>query len=128
SLVGVSKPTIIAYSAAAIYNTKGTMFPSEESSVVGMPNWEIALVAEGLYAASMAQFVKSIVKFFPGPLEPIGYAIAAALLAPSVGFHAYSLVMAIGLDDKKNPMKSYTNAKEKGWAAHLVPFLNSSGK
>lgn len=122
-LFGSTKPNVYAYSAAAIYNTKGTMFPSGESAITGLPNAEVALIIEALYESSRLKFVSSVSDLAPPGFKWIAVSIAEGVLSGSVFMHLISFFEAIALDDSLNPMKSYINAKDGGWSAHLVPWV-----
>jgi hypothetical protein len=118
----------IAYSAAAIYNTKGTMFPTKSSNnSTGLPNLTVVAIIEALYLETIAETSAKIWEKF-GDIPLVGPIIAAAYeaayITPSLAIHAVGLAMAINVPDSKNPMRSYVNAKSGGWAAHLVPYNN----
>ncbi|MDR3049886.1 MAG: hypothetical protein LBV16_08680 [Elusimicrobiota bacterium] len=129
-LLDIDLPALrIAYSAAAIYNTKGTMFPTKSSNdSTGLPNGTVVAIIEALYIETMGETSKKIWDKF-GNIPIVGPVIAGLLITtyitPSIAMHAYSFAVALGVEDSKNPMKSYINAKNGGWAAHLVPYSNN---
>ncbi len=108
-----------AFSAAAIYNTKGTMFPKTESEFTGFPPKFINYMTEGIIFTAM---MTKIGEFFSKNLV---LGVAASIYLPSV--LAASLYTGnIGNNINISPIKSYEESKLGGWAAHLVPYRSQS--
>lgn len=147
-LLGISYPAQTFYSAAAIYNTKGTMFPQNESELLGT----FAKEKDSLFGAKRQEILRDLGKigdFFKNipalPLEDMllfapsalqngimlaelanrgSYAGAAIGIAITLYIEANCLnTLYKWLEGRKDsPINNYLNAKDGGWAAHLVPY------
>jgi len=112
-LLGIKHPVISVFSAAAIYNTKGAMFPSKESNLTGFPPLPVC-VADNL--GTLKQIVKVVTDC--AKINKLAAEALAVYLAASFG---YALSQgAVG--QETSPVKNYYDSKDGGWAAHLVPY------
>jgi hypothetical protein len=114
-LLDIKYPEIIVYSAAAPYNTKGSMFPKKEDTFTGATKATAALVE----AASARQLGLRVKAFLKIPVPYVGPALAAAETANYAESKRETLKL---LNNKDNPIDAYLDAKDGGWAAHLVPY------
>jgi len=116
--LNIAYPLITVFSASSIYNTKGTMFPEEESNLVGMLPADTELTLDAAVAKQDLELMKGIVELIP---PPIGKLLAAGVEIYILGIKGEHLLRKY--DGVKNsPMGNYEKAKEGGWAAHLVPY------
>jgi hypothetical protein len=112
-LLDIKYPEIIVYSAAAPYNTKGSMFPKKEDTFTGATKATAALV-EWASFLQLGLMEKAISKI---PL--VGKFIA---IAPAADYAESKRETFKLLSNKDNPIDAYLNSKDGGWAAHLVPY------
>ncbi|MCL2484830.1 MAG: Tad domain-containing protein [Endomicrobia bacterium] len=108
------------YSAAAIYNTKGTMFPDKEDTNTGIPDSMVRMSYNVLFLAKTGEFIKSLHKAKVPP-KIIGV-VAAAITAERYARYLKAF------KNKNNPINAYNDAKEGGWGAHLVPYKSSENE
>jgi hypothetical protein len=117
-LLDIKYPEIMVYSAAAPYNTKGSMFPKKEDTFTGATKTTVALV-EMTSAWQLALMEKAILKI---PL--LGEFLA---IAPAADYaESKRETLKLLNNNKDNPVDAYLDAKNGGWAAHLVPYNNES--
>jgi hypothetical protein len=119
-LLGIKYPSMTVFSASAIYNTKGTMFPSEESDLIGPSDLQVlsylsVLIQGGIYVGRLVTKDKT-----PYKLLTIG--VTAYLAARAI----YAFVK-ISEGKEHSPITNYNNAKMGGWDAHLIPFKTERG-
>jgi len=112
-LLGIKYPSITVFSAAAIYNTKGTMFPKQETEFTGFPPTSIAIAINAATLAQMSGVTAECAK--------ISKAFAATVEACMLASFAYSLYQG-GIGQDNSPIKNYQDSKDGGWAAHLIPY------
>jgi hypothetical protein len=120
-LLNIKFPELIAYSAAAPYNVKGSMFPKQESEYTGF-NKETAIVSAASSALQSLLMAKAISKAKDIPIPYLNFAILVVgegfLLAAELK-NASRLASIITSD---NPIDTYLKARTGGWAAHLIPY------
>jgi hypothetical protein len=114
-------PAISAFSAASIYNTKGTMFPTKESNLIG----ENAFRKESLAWAAIqgGRLSLGITSKDTTPYKILSITLAAYILA-QLGYA--EIQMSNGNAD--SPIAHYNKAKGGGWNAHLVPYSANKNK
>jgi hypothetical protein len=121
-LMNIKYPQIIVYSAAAVYNVNGSMFPKKEDTFTGATSLTASLVE----AASLAQLIimeKAVAHALSfGPVAAPLLALAETMIA--VNYLESKRATAKLLNCKDNPIDAYLKAKNGGWAAHLVPYRN----
>jgi len=115
-LLGISYPIMVANSAAAIYNTKGTMFPSKEGTNTGVTDAPLFYLNTGAESAQVAMLTAKLINVFEKPGAIASLAIGGYVTART------ALNWARAYYDKDNPIDAYDAAKKGGWAAHLVPY------
>ncbi|MDR1942111.1 MAG: hypothetical protein LBQ47_07270 [Endomicrobium sp.] len=116
SLLSISKPLITVFSAASIYNTKGTMFPDSEGTNTGTLKGSMLYAYDILFIAQSAKFLSSLNNW---KLPPYVIAAIAAYITSEA-----ALSYMTAAQDKNNPIDSYLNARSGGWAAHIVAYKN----
>ena len=120
NLIGIKWPPITAYSAAAVYNVDGCMFPENENTKTGL---------DPIVAVGMLPIVAKQLKVFwdfaelVAKIPIVGIAGSAALVA-SGAYYAYQTYNNIydGLTDEITPIRQYKKSYNGGWDAHLVPI------
>lgn len=114
-LLDIFYPEIMTvYSASAIYNTKGTMFPDKEDTNTGIPESAVQIAYNSLYAFKAAEFLKRL-SDLKVPAKFI--LILAAGISAEAGARYGTAFM-----NENNPIDAYNKAKDGGWSAHLVPY------
>jgi hypothetical protein len=109
---------MFAYSAASIYNTKGTMFPTEESDLIGpFDTAELRIASAASFAIQLALFEVQLLKDDKTPYKIMTIAISAYLAARTI--YTY---MKIEDGKEQSPITRYSESKDGGWGAHLVPY------
>ncbi len=123
--LGINYPSIYVFSAAAIYNTKGTMFPSRESELLGTisPKSQYYIL-DFIFHFSLPTTNAQIFYLAGEIAEQIPYignllALLVSLYAENMNNMMFFKAISGTAD---SPMNNYMEAKEGGWAAHLVPF------
>ncbi|AKL97665.1 hypothetical protein Epro_0286 [Endomicrobium proavitum] len=120
-LLNIKYPEIIVYSAAAPYNTKGSLFPKTETTYTGNTLATSALneaaFLEQLTLLNIAGLRSIKFSAILGPEAPIIVAAAVAFVDVCI---AAKRIMNVKQD---NPIDAYDNAKAGGWGAHLVPYV-----
>jgi len=118
-LLDIKFPELIAYSAAAPYNVKGSMFPKQESEYTGL-NKETAAVSELSSALQYLLMAKAILEAKNIPyLGTVIAALGEGFLAAAKGA---SLIHLTNIKTSDNPIDTYLKARAGGWAAHLIPY------
>lgn len=141
NLLDIKYPEVIVFSAAAAYNTRGTMFPAREDTFTGatLLTASAAELSAEWQLALFALVAKNAVSFGP-------YGVAAAIIAIGGAGINYEINQISNSKDirgifptfipflfqvtnKNNPISAYEevvkedkNGRRGGWAAHLVPF------
>jgi hypothetical protein len=118
-LLGIEYPVITVFSAAAIYNTKGTMFPSQESEFTGFPSNELQFLLVPIYGYLMIEMAAKCIKINKLFGGIVGIHLAAT-------FSARYIQGMIG--EGNSPIKNYEKAKGGGWNAHLVPYKDKEDR
>ena len=118
-LLGIDFPSISAFSAAAIYNTQGTMFPSEESDIIGKTDTEVLLL--GITAAQYGIFSAEMLSKDPTPYKVLSI-VTLAYLAVRVLERTVKYQGGEGNSAETSPIAAYKEAKFGGWNAHLIPY------
>jgi hypothetical protein len=117
-LFNISKPLTTVFSAASIYNTKGTMFPDSEGTNTGTLKGKAYFAYDSSFLIQSGQFINSLDNWKLPPYVIVG--IAAYIMAESMAAYLSAL------NDKNNPVDAYLDAREGGWAAHFVPFRSKN--
>lgn len=129
SLLNIAYPSLTSFSAAAIYNTKGTMFPKKESNKLGTFTKDGGApsgIEAVLLAFTTAQTIKLDVQL-AAKYGKVG-AIAAAAVTGYCGAVYLRMWHACKEGREDSAMNNYLNAKDGGWAAHLVPYHTDQGE
>jgi len=114
-LLDIKQPKAVVYSAAAAYNTKGTMFPTEESDLLGPSDTQLVSYAGTALQAGI--YILRIVKQDKTPYRILSIGVTAYL----AGMTIY-VASKISDGEKNSPISNYNKAKSGGWAAHLTPY------
>lgn len=117
----INMPSLIAVSAAGLYNVKGPMFPEKETVSTGA-NLAIATLSSFTLLAKQSKMLITLANEVSA-IPLIGWAIAAVVY----GLEADMMATAIynfykATDDKQTPIYKYNQAKDGGWDSHLVPL------
>jgi hypothetical protein len=111
----IKYPQMFAYSASAIYNTKGTMFPTQESDLIG-PS-DITLFTYGSLLIQGGVYVLKVLAEDKTPYKLLTIGITAYLALRTV-----YMLAKIDEGKEQSPITRYNDAKMGGWGAHLVPY------
>jgi hypothetical protein len=114
-LLGIKYPLITVFSASAIYNADGPMFPSKESDLIGMTDTEPIL-----YAALMSEYGIFISELVSRDTTP--YKILSGIVTLYLGARVVERVLKVKSDPETSPINAYNEGKFGGWAAHLIPY------
>ena len=118
-LLNINYPVMTVYSASAIYNTKGMMFPKQESPFTGFPPNDIDILVKTVTLLQSARVTAAFSK--------INWIVGAAVSAVLASTYASRMVVGnLGESVDKSPIRAYEQAKDGGWGAHLVPFKSSN--
>jgi hypothetical protein len=117
-LLGIQYPQMFAYSAASIYNAKGTMFPTQESDLIGpFDTAELEAISLGSFVIQALLFEAQLIKDDKTPYKIMSILIGAYLAVRT----AYTLAK-INEGKEQSPITRYSEAKKGGWGAHLAPY------
>ena len=117
----IKMPSLIAVSAAGLYNVKGSMFPEKETVSTGA-NLAIATLSSFTLLAKQSEMLIDLAKKV-SMIKIIGDALALVIC----GLEADMMATAIynfykAKDDKQTPIYKYNQAEYGGWDSHLVPL------
>ena len=117
----INMPSLIAVSAAGLYNVKGSMFPEKETVSTGA-NLAIATLSSFTLLAKQSEMLIDLAKKV-SMIKIIGDALALVIC----GLEADMMATAIynfykAKDDKQTPIYKYNQAEYGGWDSHLVPL------
>lgn len=121
-IIGIDYPSLYAVSAAGIYNTKGSMFPSVESGETGLSYFTAALLSP--------MIIKQLKVFYDASevlsmIPAVGPVLGGAVLVSGGIYAAAAVEKIISEPDNKNtPIYQYNHSEFGGWDAHLVPVSN----
>jgi hypothetical protein len=115
SWLRIQYPQMFAYSASSIYNAKGTMFPTEESDLIGPSDLNIVsyaslLIQAGIYIAKV------------GIKDKTPYKILTIGITAYLAIRTFYMISQINEGKEQSPITRYNDAKMGGWGAHLVPY------
>jgi hypothetical protein len=112
-LLGIKYPIMTVFSAASIYNTKGAMFPRQESSFTGFPTRDLKILLDIAYGTISGRLIAQCTKIH----KLFGGLVSIHLVATYAARNIQGLI-----GEGNSPIKNYEKAKDGGWAAHLVPY------
>jgi len=118
--LGISYPSMSVFSAAAIYNTEGKMFPERESELIGMlsaPTEALLQVPVTVQTGILSAQLSDI---------PIIGEIAAAIVVIYIAACDASMMKMAHDGIADSPINNYLKAKNGGWGAHLVPYKTTN--
>lgn len=113
-ILNISKPFITVRSASAIYNTKGTMFPESEDTNTGVADAMISVPYIVFNQVKIANFAKNLENL---KVPPYVIGILTGYLESESCASFWKAYL-----NRNNPIDAYNDAKDGGWAAHLVPY------
>jgi hypothetical protein len=119
SFLNINYPEVIVFSAASPYNVKGSMFPKKEDFFTGATKLTSTLV-EASSAMQFALMAKALAQ--PAAFPPIAPFVALAEAGLFVNYAEIKRENMKLLQNEDNPIDAYLNTKDRGWAAHLVPY------
>ena len=117
----INMPSLIAVSAAGLYNVKGSMFPEKETVSTGA-NLAIATLSSFTLLDKQSEMLidlakkVSMIKIIGDALALVIYGLEADMMATAI----YNFYKA--QNDKQTPIYKYNEAKYGGWDSHLVPL------
>ena len=117
----ITMPSLIAISAAGIYNVKDPMLPEKETVYTGA-NLAIATLSSFTLLAKQSKMLITLANEVSA-IPLIGWAIATVvygLEADMITVATYNFYQA--QNDKQTPIYKYNKAKDGGWDSHLVPL------
>lgn len=118
-MAGIKFPTLTAVASAGVYNSKGAMFPDEESDETGLSYITAAMLSP--------MIIKQLKVFYDTSevlsLIPVVGPILGGTVLIAGGVYAGISVEKIVTEplNKNTPVYKYNEAEFGGWDSHLVP-------